>query len=42
IIFEGRRGSNDESDVAIDDVNLYHGQCAGDSVVHETFCSILL
>ncbi|XP_026170358.1 zonadhesin isoform X2 [Mastacembelus armatus] len=28
IIFEGRRGSSEESDVAIDDVKLYHGQCA--------------
>ncbi|XP_077471635.1 MAM and LDL-receptor class A domain-containing protein 2-like [Stigmatopora argus] len=28
IIFEGRRGSNEESDVAIDDVMLYHGQCS--------------
>ncbi|XP_029687003.1 zonadhesin-like [Takifugu rubripes] len=28
IIFEGRRGSNEESDVAIDDVKLYHGECA--------------
>ncbi|XP_026230310.1 zonadhesin-like isoform X2 [Anabas testudineus] len=27
IIFEGRRGSNDHSDVAIDDVRLYHGAC---------------
>ncbi|XP_035761945.1 zonadhesin [Neolamprologus brichardi] len=30
IIFEGRRGSNTQSDVAIDDVSLYHGHCADD------------
>uniref|UniRef100_A0A673AX30 MAM domain-containing protein n=1 Tax=Sphaeramia orbicularis TaxID=375764 RepID=A0A673AX30_9TELE len=29
VIFEGRRGSNDRSDVAIDDVKLHHGPCAG-------------
>ncbi|XP_068456117.1 zonadhesin [Clinocottus analis] len=33
IIFEGRRGSNEESDVAIDDVKLYHGQCSDESGV---------
>ncbi|XP_054624523.1 MAM and LDL-receptor class A domain-containing protein 1-like isoform X2 [Dunckerocampus dactyliophorus] len=37
IIIEGRRGSNEESDVAIDDVTLYHGQCSGLSGVVTTY-----
>ncbi|XP_037642754.1 zonadhesin-like isoform X2 [Sebastes umbrosus] len=36
IIIEGRRGSNEESDVAIDDVKLYHGQCSDQSGVVAT------
>nr|XP_057923048.1 MAM and LDL-receptor class A domain-containing protein 1-like [Doryrhamphus excisus] len=37
IIIEGRRGSNEESDVAIDDVMLYHGQCSELSDVVTTY-----
>ena len=36
IMFEGRRGSNEESDVAIDDVKLYHGRCSGKKLAHST------
>ncbi|XP_076001184.1 uncharacterized protein LOC142994303 [Genypterus blacodes] len=28
VIFEGRRGSNDKSDIAIDDISLHRGRCA--------------
>uniref|UniRef100_A0A673B172 MAM domain-containing protein n=1 Tax=Sphaeramia orbicularis TaxID=375764 RepID=A0A673B172_9TELE len=34
IIFEGRRGSNIRSDVAIDDVRLHHGPCAGNNFLY--------
>ncbi|KAM6919975.1 uncharacterized protein PEZ65_012019 [Lycodopsis pacificus] len=36
IIVEGRRGSNEESDVAIDDVKLYRGRCSDESGVMTT------
>ncbi|XP_034082028.1 zonadhesin-like [Gymnodraco acuticeps] len=36
IIIEGRRGSNEESDSAIDDVKLYHGRCSDLSGVEST------
>ncbi|XP_033994166.1 zonadhesin-like isoform X1 [Trematomus bernacchii] len=36
IIIEGRRGSNEESDSAIDDVKLYRGRCSGLSGVEST------
>ncbi|XP_075953327.1 MAM and LDL-receptor class A domain-containing protein 1-like [Anarhichas minor] len=36
IIMEGRRGSNEESDVAIDDVKLYRGRCSDVSGVVTT------
>lgn len=37
IIFEGRRGSNYRSDVAIDDVSFHYGHCAGNRVLPQTF-----
>uniref|UniRef100_A0A3Q4MY95 Zonadhesin-like n=1 Tax=Neolamprologus brichardi TaxID=32507 RepID=A0A3Q4MY95_NEOBR len=40
IIFEGRRGSNTQSDVAIDDVSLYHGHCAGNPNVLTIICAV--
>ncbi|KAK5859922.1 hypothetical protein PBY51_021438 [Eleginops maclovinus] len=36
IIIEGRRGSNEESDLAIDDVKLYRGRCSDLSGVDVT------
>ncbi|KAK1878895.1 MAM and LDL-receptor class A domain containing protein 2 [Dissostichus eleginoides] len=36
IIIEGRRGSNEESDSAIDDVKLYRGRCSDLSGVEST------
>ncbi|XP_035383985.1 uncharacterized protein wu:fb63a08 [Electrophorus electricus] len=33
ILFEGRRGQNAESDVAVDDVSLYRGHCA--DLIHD-------
>lgn len=29
VIFEGRRGTTELSDVAVDDISLYRGSCAG-------------
>ncbi|XP_060761381.1 MAM and LDL-receptor class A domain-containing protein 1-like [Neoarius graeffei] len=39
ILFEGRRGHSDRSDVALDDVSLHRGPCAGISTVISTVSS---